>query len=162
METSILPATVLDAPAILALQRLAFQSEASLYGDFSIPPLTQTLEELQAEFDRQTILKAVGNGMIVGSVRAQMQDTTTCAVGRLIVHPDRQGQGIGTRLMQEIEKYFPQSQRFELFTGHKSARNLRLYERLGYREFRRQAVSSNATLVFLEKENREMGAHAAE
>lgn len=35
-----------DAAAILALQKLAYQSEARLYNDFSIPPLLQTLEEL--------------------------------------------------------------------------------------------------------------------
>ena len=37
-------ATAEDAAAILALQRLAYQSEAEVYGDFSIPPLTQTLK----------------------------------------------------------------------------------------------------------------------
>jgi hypothetical protein len=45
------PATIQDADAILALQKLAYQSEAAIYADYTIPPLTQTLEELKAEFD---------------------------------------------------------------------------------------------------------------
>jgi hypothetical protein len=37
--TEISPAAVDDAEAILALQRLAYQSEAAIYDDFTIPPL---------------------------------------------------------------------------------------------------------------------------
>ena len=36
--------------AILALQKLAYESEARLYDDWKLPPLTQTLDSLQAEF----------------------------------------------------------------------------------------------------------------
>ena len=34
-----------DAPEILALQKTAYQSEAEIYGDDSLPALQQTLEE---------------------------------------------------------------------------------------------------------------------
>lgn len=40
---------------------------------------------------------------------------------------------------------------YELFTGHKSARNLYLYQKLGYREFKRIPVNDSIILVFLEK-----------
>jgi hypothetical protein len=66
----IMSADPADAGDILALQRLAYQSEARLYGDWDIPPLTQTLAELRAEFATLLVLKAVpgtsGSG-IVGS-----------------------------------------------------------------------------------------------
>ena len=45
----ILPAVVDDAAEILALQKLAYASEAALYGDETLPPLMQSLEQLQAE-----------------------------------------------------------------------------------------------------------------
>lgn len=151
MELLVTRAAIEDAGAILMLQKLAYRSEARLYNDWSLPPLIQTLEELQAEFGQQVILKALADGRIIGSVRAQMSDPLTCAIGRLMVHPDYQGQGIGTRLMQEVERHFDQAERFELFTGHKSARNLRFYERLGYRELRREPVTPELTLVYLEK-----------
>ena len=41
-----------DLNEILNLQRLAYQSEAILLNNFSIPPLMQTLEEVQQEFAR--------------------------------------------------------------------------------------------------------------
>lgn len=146
----ILQATIEDAPEILALQRAAYQTEARLYDDFTIPPLTQSLEELQAEFASHTILKAVVEERLVGSVRGCSRDGL-CHVGRLIVHPDFQRRGIGTALLLELERC-SSAGRFELFTGHRSASNLRLYERLGYRMLRRQRVHDRLTLVFMHKE----------
>ena len=80
-------ARVEDAEAILALQKLAYLSEAEIYNNKSIPPLTQTLEEIRAEFDHQIFLKALIEGRIIGSVRA-FQTQETCHIGRLVVHPD--------------------------------------------------------------------------
>ncbi|MFN2245231.1 MAG: GNAT family N-acetyltransferase [Anaerolineae bacterium] len=139
-----------DAAEVLQLQKLAYRSEAAIYDDFTIAPLTQTLDEMDADLARQTCLKATVNGRIVGSVRARVSDGT-CFVGRLIVHPDYQNQGIGTRLVGEIEQVFRSAARFELFTGHRSERNLALYRKLGYRPFRQERISEALSLVYLEK-----------
>jgi ribosomal protein S18 acetylase RimI-like enzyme len=144
------PAQLGDAAGILGLQKLAYQSEAEICGDFSIPPLTQTLAEMEADFGRQTILKASLAGRIVGSVRAHAADST-CHIGRLIVHPECQNRGLGTRLMDAIERAFPTVARYELFTGERSERNLYLYRKLGYVPFRTERVSVALSLVFLEK-----------
>lgn len=149
-SVEILEATAADATEILALQKLAYLSEAELYGDFNIPPLTQTLDEIRAEFAKRIFLKAVEDGSIIGSVQG-FRIAGTCFVGRLMVHPERQGKGIGTRLMAAIEAAFPDAERFELFTGHRSFANIRLYERVGYRIFRTEKVSPALSLVFMEK-----------
>ena len=62
--TEITRATLEDAEAILALQKLAYQCEAQLYNDCSLPPLTETLAALRQEFGRSVFLKAVGDGAI--------------------------------------------------------------------------------------------------
>jgi GNAT superfamily N-acetyltransferase len=143
-------ATAADAAEILDLQKLAYQSEAAIYQDYGIPPLTQTLAEIEAEMQNQLFLKAVAAGLIVGSVRAYLEQGT-CCIGRLIVHPAYQNRGLGTKLMAEIGACFPDAQRYELFTGHRSARNLYLYQKLGYRPVRSERVSEKLTMVFLEK-----------
>lgn len=74
-----------------------------------------------------------------------------CRVGRLVVHPRLQRKGIGGRLMRELEGRFPAAERFELFTGHLSEGNLRLYRRLGYEDAREQEVSPRLRLVYLQK-----------
>ena len=144
------PASVDESEIILALQRLAYQSEAAIYDDFTLPPLTETLEELKTQFGRKRLLKAVERGQMVGSVRGFLEGTTL-HVERLIVHPDCRRRGIGTALLYRIETLFPTARRFELFTGHKSSGNLRLYQRLGYRAFSQQQVNEKVNLVFLEK-----------
>jgi GNAT superfamily N-acetyltransferase len=75
----------------------------------------------------------------------------TCYIGKLIVHPDWQNHGIGTKLLDAAEKQFPDANRYELFTGEKSQKNLHIYEKCGYQRFRSQVVSSKLTLLFLEK-----------
>ncbi len=75
----------------------------------------------------------------------------TCYIGRLIVHPDFQNQGIGIRLMKEIENFFMECKRFELMAGHKSERNLKLYKRLGYTKVKTEKLTENLDLVYLEK-----------
>lgn len=146
-------ANVADAAEILELQKLAYQSEALIYNDWSIPPLTETLDEIEGAFTENTFLKICDSGRIIGSVRVSTREET-CEIGRLIVHPDIQGKGIGTQLMLAVEAEFPTAKRFELFTGSKSIRNIRLYERLGYTIFCTKPLSDLVDLVFMEKYRR--------
>jgi ribosomal protein S18 acetylase RimI-like enzyme len=150
MEITITSASRLDAINILRLQQLCYQSEANIYGDFSIPPLTQTLNSLLEEFVSHRILIARKGPDIIGSVRA-CETGTGCHIGKLIVHPQQQRQGIGSGLMRRIEKEFANARRYELFTGHLSEGNLRLYHRLGYQEFKRKNITPNLIMVYLEK-----------
>ena len=148
---TILRANRTDATEILALQRLAYESEARLYNDWTIPPLRQTLEDLQHELDHMVILKAVDSGRIVGSVRGQAV-AGVCEVGRLMVSPECQRRGIGSSLLQAIEAEFKDVSAFRLFTGSLSEGNIRLYARHGYGVERERPLSPLVTLVFLRKE----------
>ena len=144
-------ATTEDAAEILALQRAAYRQVAERYGDFTLPPLTETLMDTEDQMAVQTVLKVTLEGRIVGSVRGYVRGST-CRVGRLIVDPAYQGQGIGTALMLSLEGVFSDAFGFELFTGHKCTRSLRLYQRLGYEEVGRDPVSEKVTHIVLRKE----------
>ncbi len=139
-----------DLEEIFKLQYLAYQSEAELFGNMDIPPLKQTIEEVYDEFQKGAILKAVDDeGVIIGSVRAY-QDGGTVYIGKLMVHPSKQGQGIGTQLLLEIEKQYP-NQRYELFTSTRSEKNIALYQELGYKIFDEKQVTEELRLVYMEK-----------
>jgi len=148
-EYTILKAQKADAEEILRLQYAAYQSEAILYNDFSIQPLTQTLEHAIAEFEDSVVLKAVLNCEIIGSVRA-CEKQNTAYIGKLMVLPAYQNRGIGKRLLHAIEGEF-QGRRFELFTGAKSSKNIALYEQCGYTRFKTEEGAPELSFVYLEK-----------
>jgi len=147
----IIQAAVKDAEEILKLQRLAYRSEAELYNDYEISPLKQTINEMLGQFKTHLFLKAASKGQIIGTVRAYEKDGT-CYVRRLAVSPEMQNQGIGTALMKKIEGCF-KAGRFELFTGAKSAKNIHLYQKLGYSVFRKEqhGCGGSIEIVYMEK-----------
>ena len=138
-----------DMAEILELQYTAYQSQALLHDDFTIQPLTQTIDEITKEYRKCTFLKAVQDGEIIGSVRAYEKNGTVY-IGKLMVHPNHQGKGLGKLLLGAIEQEFPRK-RYELFTGAKSARNLNLYETSGYTRFREDTNPAGIRIVYLQK-----------
>lgn len=169
-----LHATQADAPEILALQKIAYQSEAEIYGDDSLPALQQTLEELEDDFERRpkhqatvlgaraahgphpaadqvVFLKAVVNGKIIGSIRGYAIGPTAY-LSRLMVHPYFWRRGIGRRLLGEIEQAFPQVTRFETFTGHQSKRSLSQLAQRGYTTFKTKPFTPAITWVYLQRQ----------
>lgn len=139
-----------DLQKILDLQYLAYQSEARLFDNQDIPPLKQTLADVENEYQKGLILKALDEDKtIIGSVRA-FCDNGTVYIGKLMVHPSKQGQGIGTQLLLAMEKQYPK-QRYELFTSTKSEKNIALYRKLGYKIFDEEQVMEELKFVYMEK-----------
>ena len=142
-----------DAPEILALQKTAGYCEAEVYNDENLPALIQTLGELQNDFDKAVFIKAVVNSKIIGSVRGQARDDTALVSG-ISVHPYFQRRDIGRRLVEEVEKAFPNAKRFEAFTGQPNQRSLHLLGRAGYQEFKTEPFTPAITWVYLQKERK--------
>jgi ribosomal protein S18 acetylase RimI-like enzyme len=154
METGIriTNAAFTDLEDILSLQKSAYISEADIYDDYSIPPLHQTLELIRKEFENTCFLKALNpDNQIIGSIRLTINDDTGY-IGKLIVDNAYRNIGLGRKLLGAIEQmHYDKVSKFELFTGHKSERNLHIYLTSGYKEIKRQVVNYNLTLVYLEK-----------
>jgi hypothetical protein len=81
------------AEAVLALQRRAYRVEADLIGSEGIPPLWETLEELQA--CGESFLGAAVDGRLAGAISWRF-DAATIDIHRLIVDPDHFRRGLGT------------------------------------------------------------------
>ncbi len=143
-------AKIADSQQILDIQKEAYLSEAEIYDDYNIPPLTQTLKEIKSDFDNHTFYVAKANGKIVGSVNLKVEGNVGL-IGRLVVTPSIQNQGIGGMLMDYVEANHADLEAFELFTGHKSERNLSFYSKRGYQEFMRQPVNERLIFIFMRK-----------
>ncbi|NML53532.1 GNAT family N-acetyltransferase [Streptomyces sp. R302] len=155
LSVTISAAAADDAEQILKLQYLCYQSEAELYGDWSIEPLTQPLDAVRAELAEGHALVARLGDEVVASVRARTDEDGTVHIAKLIVHPRLRRHGIGGRLLDAIERHVAGAdtapKRFQLFTGHRSEGNLRLYRARGYAQVGAREVGPRLTLVTLEK-----------
>lgn len=125
-------ATDEDDAEILVLQRCCWVSEAISNNSMDIPPLHEDLSTVRAWVQESTVWTARRSGRLVGAVRGTA-DGTAWQIGRLMVAPDSAGNGLGRRLLQHVEQNAPAHiTSFELFTGSRSVRNIRLYTRAGY------------------------------
>ncbi len=138
-----------DLKEILELQHLAYITEAKIYNDMNIEPLTETIDELISEFNNGLVLKLTIDNKIIGSIRAKEKNNTVY-IGKLMVHPDYRRNGFGSLLLTELEKMYP-NKRYELFTSVRSLENIRLYERLGYVPFKMDDDDKEIQFVYFEK-----------
>jgi GNAT superfamily N-acetyltransferase len=141
-----------DAGEVMTLQRAAFVQEALIYGTPNMPPLTQTLAEVESELQQNDGCVAHIGPRMVGAVRARC-DGDLLLIGRIAIAPDQQGRGIGSRLLAAVEAAGRDAgaTEAELFTGSLSEANLRLYEREGYVESERVDGDDGIQQVFLRK-----------
>jgi GNAT superfamily N-acetyltransferase len=148
-----------DAGEVLTVQRAAYVTEAQAHDDLGLPPLRQSLTELATELADPGVL-ALGwraeSGRLLAAVRARTSPEApqVAEIGRLTVVPDRQGQGLGSGLLATVEQQLPSTvSELRLFTGERSAGNLRLYARLGYTEIHRAMTESGYALVYFRKDH---------
>jgi GNAT superfamily N-acetyltransferase len=148
---------VADAGEVLTLQRAAYVTEARAYRDLDLPPLLETLAETRAALTSAFSWGFRENGRLVASVRLTVTGHVA-VIGRLVVAPDRQGEGLGGGLLRVAEAAAPPEVTvFRLFTGSKRDAPLRLYAGHGYRETHRTPERSHDLVHFEKARVREPG-----
>lgn len=138
-----------DLKEILALQYAAFESEAIALNDPAIQPMTETLEELQEEFKRGKVLKAVQDGKIIGTVRTE-EDGNKVYINKLAVDPSFQGHGLGKKLVAAAEGMYC-GKTFYIHTNAHNPRNVHLYLSSGYTIVDTKQETQTLTFVYFEK-----------
>jgi GNAT superfamily N-acetyltransferase len=145
-----------DAPAILAMQKLAFEPEARACQAWDIPPLQETVEGIREHIATATVLKAMDGERMIGSIRGIVTGGT-CLIRVLMVAAQAQGRGIGALLLQAIEAAHPQVERFELTTNMIMVGNVRFYLRHGYDIVEQVQYAPTIRLAFMRKIARPLG-----
>ncbi|MCW2846499.1 MAG: trmD [Marmoricola sp.] len=122
-----------DAGELFTLMRACWVQEQQANPDTFIPPLHESLADVQAWLPEWTTLVLRVSGRLVGAARGR-QEGDQWDVGRVMAAPDLQGRGLGRFMLRTIEEAAPADVTgFVLFTGALSERNIRMYQKAGYR-----------------------------
>src|SRR4051794_39646089 len=98
-----------DAGELLTLQRAAFVTEAQAYDNPHIRPLTESLDDVRAGLRAGGVITyglRDERGRLVGAARLRVEGPAA-HLGRLVVAPDRQGEGLGGELLSAAERLAP-------------------------------------------------------
>ena len=131
-------ATLADAGEILTLQLACWVAEHHANPGVEIPALHETLADVRHWLGTWTVIVRRREGRLIAAARGRVERHGERAgawdVGRLMVAPDLQGQGLGRDMLARIEVAAPPDARtFVLFTGAGSVDNIRMYKAAGYR-----------------------------
>ncbi|MER5476372.1 GNAT family N-acetyltransferase [Streptomyces sp. NPDC002734] len=154
MSVTISRATEQDAEQIFRLRYLCFQSEAVIYGDHRLGPLTESLADVRAEIASGIVCVARLGEEVIGAVYGRVTADDAGEIDGLCVHPRLQGHGIGARLLRAAEAAVTESSQvaaFRLSAGNRSEPGLRLYRRLGYRATGRAEGPDGIPRIVLER-----------
>lgn len=140
------------AGELLTVRRAAFVTEAQLYDDVKLPALTQTLDELVEDLQRDDVITigAWHAHRLVGSIRVGLEDGKA-NLSRLAVVPDLQHRGIGTQLLYAVLGYLPEdTHEVWVFTGQDTKQNLSLLAKHGF-EHQYAQHAGDLTYAYLRK-----------
>ncbi|PSQ15942.1 N-acetyltransferase [Halobacteriales archaeon QS_8_69_26] len=100
-DTEVRRASVEDAADLAAVYRSAYRENRDL--GFPAKAESATGEEVAGWIREYRVFVATVDGAVVGGVRLETPDDGPATVGRLGVHEDWKGAGIGTRLLDRAE-----------------------------------------------------------
>jgi ribosomal protein S18 acetylase RimI-like enzyme len=136
------------ARAVLQLQRRSYRVEADLVGFDSIPPLHESLAELQAS--GETFLAALVDDRLAGVVSWKLIDETL-DLHRLAVDPGFFRAGIGRALVREAEAAESAARRVIVQTGAANEPAKALYRSEGFSEVGEREVAPGFRVTLFEK-----------
>jgi ribosomal protein S18 acetylase RimI-like enzyme len=152
-ELRVGPVSPEDAGELFTVQRAAYVTEAQRYGTVTIPPMAETLAEVEKEIaDPRVLVHAAWLGSrLVGSVRGRIAGSRM-EIARFSVAPDLQGRGVGRALLTGMEAATPaEVETLWLHTGALSSENIRFYQRAGYRQTGASIDAVGVPIVRFEK-----------
>lgn len=145
------PAVQADAGELWTLQRACLVTDAQDNDNASIPPLTESFDQARAALDQWQTWVVRSHGRLIGSVRGRTVttgDSTAWEIGRLMVAPDIQGRGLGSRLLQHVlDRADPAASSYLLVTGANSRRTIKWYAKAGFRAGRPTVTEDGARIV---------------
>jgi GNAT superfamily N-acetyltransferase len=135
------------AQEVIALQRLAYQSEAALIGDVMLPPLCETPEALMSS--GETAIGCRISASLVGVISYE-DDGTALRICRLMVLQPWRRKGMASLLLEQVlSRKTPREVVVE--TALLNYPGVRLYQKLGFQELAQRRTADGLELILFHK-----------
>jgi GNAT superfamily N-acetyltransferase len=140
MEIAIEKASLEDAVLLTKIKKEAFDAEAVRWLDdksvidYNIqPPGYDSIEMNRFMIRELEVYKVIADKQLAGGIIVTLSGATYGRIDRIFINPDFQGKGIGSSVMQLIEKEFPEVRVWNLETSARQKNNHYFYEKMGFR-----------------------------
>lgn len=147
-------ATMVDAEALVAIQKAAFRRLYDMYRDEQSPYLRGT-EEFERWFERgHDVYKIYADDVLAGglTVFRSRTDAHEYYLARIYISPELQRHGIAKSAIKLCEKLYPDAKRWFLDYPEDQIANNHCYEGCGYVDTgSRRVMNDKLTLVDMEK-----------
>lgn len=137
------------AQQIHSVQMAAYQIESDLIDYPDLPPLLESVEDVQAS--GECFLACWSNGKVVGVLSFERQ-RDLIEICRLVVAPEATRRGIGSQLLIVLEQRQVGCRCLNVSTAERNIPAIKLYEKQGYRITKRRELPDGLRLVELAKE----------
>jgi ribosomal protein S18 acetylase RimI-like enzyme len=137
-----------EAVRVLELQRVSYRIEADLIGSSLIPPLRETLEELQSS--DELFHGWFESGRLLGFISHKLADGLL-DIHRVAVHPDGFRRGIAKQLLKFVFNLEPSATRAIVQTGSLNVPACKLYLSFGFEILERKEVAPGLELTLFAK-----------
>ena len=136
------------ARRVVEIQSAAYAVEADPVGYDTIPPLHETVAELQSQ---PLILLGVSCDRTLAGVLGYRRDGDTVGIDRLAVDPVFFRRGLATKMLRELFAREREARAFTVSTGLGNQPAVSLYQRFGFRIFGEVEPAPGARVVVLQR-----------
>jgi ribosomal protein S18 acetylase RimI-like enzyme len=137
-----------EAVRVLELQRVSYRIEAELIGSSLIPPLRETLPELQS--CGEMFHGFFDDGRLLGFISHKLEENVL-DIHRVAVHPDGFRRGIARQLLEFVFNLEPSATRAIVQTGSLNLPACELYLSFGFAILERREVAPGLELTLFAK-----------
>ncbi len=136
---------------LLKIQKKAFYSDLLKYKDYQTSPATESIESFYFRMQNSLHYSIFIDGSLAGAICLKKQSNDHYYLYRIFLGPEFQNKGYGSRILQQLERKFPDVKRWSLDTPKNNRRNRQFYEKFGYKKISEQKVNEYLTLFIYEK-----------
>ncbi|MGG1401619.1 GNAT family N-acetyltransferase [Bacillus salipaludis] len=151
MKFKIVPSTHTEANELLKIQKEAFYSDLIKYKDYHPSPAAESLDYFIFKMQTSLHYSIFVDGRLAGGICIVEQTKEHYYLYRIFLGSEFQNKRLGSKIVEQLEKQFPQVKKWSLDTPKDNHRNRYFYEKLGYIKTGEQQITKSLTLIFYEK-----------